>query len=221
MRPWCLYFMLIAMLLAFVLASFVLQLRTEVGALKFELEECHRLRRSCALELQAKAAAQDATQLVYRLAVQKSKRYVPLRFVREMVETAMRYDDGVLLVALITVESHFDPFDVSPSGAVGCGQVKPSVWDKFLKEKGIVQSDRDYRDPVKCVDIAAAVLNHLLEKAEGDITKALAYYQCGEADKKCQRTTGVKYARDVMKEYGYYLYEVNRLNRQQINTKGG
>lgn len=220
MRSWCLYLMLTAMAVTLIMVSFVLHLRTTVGALKFELEECRRLQRSCALELQAKAAAQDATRLVYRLAVKNSKRYVPLRFVREMVETAMRYDDGVLLVALITVESHFDPFDVSPSGAVGCGQVKPSVWDRFLKEKGIVQSDRDYRDPVKCVDIAAAVLEHLLTKAEGDITKALAYYQCGEADKKCQRTTGVKYARDVMKEYGYYLYEVNRLRRQQI-TKGG
>jgi len=167
------------------------------------LVRCERARERC-------EATQYSVDDVFRLALEKSKDYVPERFVREMAEQALQHDDGLLLLALITVESHFDPFAVSSAGAVGCGQVKPSYWDKFLRERGIVRSKRDYRDPRKCVDIAAAVLDKLLLDTKDDLHQALVVYQCGPSNKACWRTAGRQYANAVLREYGDYVYRLRR-----------
>ena len=158
-----------------------------------------------------------APEIMFELALKNSKSYVPERFIREIVESAYQTDKPILLLALITVESHFDPFAVSASGAVGCAQVKPKYWLDELINNKIIRSNRDLRDPSKCALVADYVISKYLEKYNGDIEKALAAYNCGPNNRKCLTTTGRKYAKKILAKYGEYLYYLKSKNTKTKN----
>ncbi len=155
--------------------------------------------------------------IMFELALKNSKSYVPDRFVREIVGSAYQTERPVLLLALITVESHFDPFAKSPSGAVGCAQVKPKYWLDELISNKIIRSNRDLRDPMKCALIADYVLGKYLKQHNGNIEKALAAYNCGPNNRKCLATTGRKYAKKILAKYGEYLYYLKSKNSKTKN----
>lgn len=87
-------------------------------------------------------------------------------------ETAERHRlDGLLLAALVEVESSFLANAISPDGAVGLMQVLPSTGSEY--------GELDLRDPEANLDVGSRYLSDLLERFDGDLELALAAYNAG------------------------------------------
>ncbi len=79
---------------------------------------------------------------------------------------------GTLMQSVAKVESGFNPKAVSPKGAIGVMQLMPDT----AKRLGA-----DPTDPEQNIDAGAKLLRELLQKYNGDVVKALAAYNAGEA----------------------------------------
>jgi soluble lytic murein transglycosylase len=90
--------------------------------------------------------------------------------------------DPALVLAVIQVESRFDPRAVSPRGAQGLMQVKPVVVAALIDEGRIdpLQRHRSLKDPLRNVQIGASYLA-LLNEMFGDVKVALIAYNSGPA----------------------------------------
>lgn len=150
---------------------------------------------------QASITKPEILETAYKLAIANAKPYIPETIIKNIVNTAYKTDNPLLLLALITEESHFDIFAKSRQGAVGCAQIVPKVWEKELKKAGLLKGYRDYFDPEKSVLIADYIITRLIKK-QGDVKKALMSYQCGNRYKgrRCKR-----YAEAVLARYGEYV----------------
>ncbi len=92
-----------------------------------------------------------------------------------IIEAADRHRlDGLLLAALVEVESSFLPHAVSPDGAVGLMQVLPSTGGDY--------GDFDLLDPDANLDVGSRYLSDLLERYDGDLELALAAYNAGPSN---------------------------------------
>jgi soluble lytic murein transglycosylase-like protein len=90
------------------------------------------------------------------------------------VATARRHGlDPELVVAVVSVESAFRPEAVSPKGAQGLMQLMP----KTAASLGV----EDAFDPAQNLDGGARHLGQLLTVYGGDLARALAAYNAGEA----------------------------------------
>jgi len=78
-----------------------------------------------------------------------------------------------ILVAIMDQESGFNPMAVSPAGARGLMQVMP-FW---VKEFKFIKTKRELHDIYKGIKAGAIVLRYGLDKAHGDVKKALAIYK--------------------------------------------
>lgn len=79
-----------------------------------------------------------------------------------------------LVMAMIQVESGFNPNAVSSEGACGLMQVNYSVWkDELNIDYGKI-FDKEYN-----IDLGLKILKHYYEKANGNIFVALSYYCSG------------------------------------------
>ena len=143
----------------------------------------------------------EILETAYKLAIANARPYIPESIVKNIVNTVYKTDNPLLLLALITEESHFDILAKSRQGAAGCAQIVPKVWEKELKKAGLLKGYRDYFDPEKSVLIADYIITRLIKK-QGDVKKALMSYQCGNRYKgrKCE-----KYAEAVLARYGEYV----------------
>lgn len=95
--------------------------------------------------------------------------------VRQTVRDAARRHSvpEALLLAVIHVESGFNPLARSPKGAVGLMQVMPPTGARY----GV---SADLTDPVKNIGVGARYLRDLLDMFKGDTELALAAYNAGE-----------------------------------------
>jgi membrane-bound lytic murein transglycosylase D len=75
------------------------------------------------------------------------------------------------------VESNYDPFSISPSGAVGLWQFMPKTGRMFNLEKSWWSEDR--HDPYRSTHAAIGYFKYLLERFDDDIYLALAAYNAG------------------------------------------
>ncbi|MFD1627649.1 phage tail length tape measure family protein [Azospirillum griseum] len=99
--------------------------------------------------------------------------------------------DASLLKAVVTRESSWNPNAVnSRSGATGLGQVMPANWKPY----GVT----DPTDPAQNLDAAARILKEHLDRAGGDVSKALSTYS-GHI-----KTSGDAYVSAVMATKGAY-----------------
>ena len=97
--------------------------------------------------------------------------------------------DPLLLVAMIEVESSYDPQAVSSQGALGLMQVMPATAEEFGVEHPI--------DPIRgSLTAGARYLRWLQEYFEGDLTIALAAYNAGPG--AVQRYEGIPPYRETV-----------------------
>lgn len=115
--------------------------------------------------------------------------------------------DGLLLAAIVAVESGFAPEAVSPKGATGLMQVRPSV--------GRAYGTGDLFDPYANVDVGSRYFRSLMKDYKGDLELTLAAYNAGPA--AVARYGGVPpyretraYVRKVMARYEEYSRRANR-----------
>ncbi|HSS76905.1 MAG TPA: lytic transglycosylase domain-containing protein [Thermoanaerobaculia bacterium] len=109
--------------------------------------------------------------------------------------------DGLLLAAVVAVESGFAPHAVSPRGARGLMQVMPVIGDTY--------GARDLFDPYVNLDVGCRYLCSLLKDSSGNLERALAAYNAGPA--AVDRYDGVppysetrSYVREVLDLYADY-----------------
>lgn len=97
----------------------------------------------------------------------------PAEIVRMVHEIAAHHAlDPALVIAIMRIESAFDPRARSPKGAMGLMQLMPGTAQRF----GV----RDPWDAAQNLRGGAAYLRFLLERYDGDVTKAAAAYNAGE-----------------------------------------
>lgn len=109
--------------------------------------------------------------------------------------------DGLLMAAIVAVESGFTADAVSPKGAQGLMQVRPAVGKAF--DAG------DLFDPYANVDVGSRYFGSLVAEHHGDLELALAAYNAGPA--AVARYGGVPpypetrdYVRKVLARYAEY-----------------
>ncbi|TET61142.1 MAG: hypothetical protein E3J47_05910 [Candidatus Stahlbacteria bacterium] len=81
----------------------------------------------------------------------------------------------VAVIAVTEVESHFNPFAISPKGARGAMQVMPRIW---VKELGL-SSKYDLHDIEIGIDSGVRILRRYLDATDNDMRKALFKYVGG------------------------------------------
>ena len=95
-----------------------------------------------------------------------------LPFQEIVEEVSQRYGvPAPLVLAMIKVESDFNPDAVSPKGAMGLMQLMPET----AKELGV----KDPFDPRQNIDAGVRYLRELIERFDGDLKLALAAYNAG------------------------------------------
>ena len=103
-----------------------------------------------------------------------SKSYYFIYYVIQELEAA---DLPPELALIPFVESNYDPFSISPSGAVGLWQFMPKTGRMFNLEKSWWNEDR--HDPYRSTHAAIGYFKYLFERFDNDLYLALAAYNAG------------------------------------------
>ena len=115
--------------------------------------------------------------------------------------------DGLLLAAVVAVESGFAPHAESSQGALGLMQVTPEVGEAY--------GARDLFDPYVNVDVGCRYLCSLVKGYDGNLERALAAYNAGPG--AVDRYRGVppyaetrSFVREVLDLYAEYGRKAGR-----------
>ncbi len=101
--------------------------------------------------------------------IKKDKaRFKLLRMVHREAKRAQLKPE--LVLSVIQIESHFDPYALSISGAQGLMQIMP-----FWKSE-IGRAEDNLMNPSTNLRYGCTILSYYLEKEKGDLTRALARY---------------------------------------------
>jgi soluble lytic murein transglycosylase len=98
----------------------------------------------------------------------------PLTPFREMIAAAaFRHGvDSLLIEAIVAVESNFNPWAISPKGAMGLMQLMPETAQRYAVHNPF--------DPLQNITGGTRYLRDLLYRFDGDLPQALAAYNAGE-----------------------------------------
>jgi soluble lytic murein transglycosylase-like protein len=130
-----------------------------------------------------------------------------------IVDEANRHEmDPMLVVAVMTVESRYRNFAVSPVGAMGLMQVMPKTGEEIAAQLGISWvGPQTLFDPIANVRVGVAYLKQLSDRYDHMDTALAAYnWGPGRIDRRLRRGSPLpkKYPHLVTKAYGS-----NRLRR--------
>ena len=117
------------------------------------------------------------------------------------------YELKDLLLAIVYNESwpKFDPWSYSQVGAMCLMQVNPKVWVPTLRKQGILKRKGELWRIDTCIKAGHFILQHYLNKFDGDLIKALTAYVGGDPS----------YAPKVL----LTLHTLKRLQQQYTNSK--
>jgi Transglycosylase SLT domain/NlpC/P60 family len=102
--------------------------------------------------------------------------WVPAALRADLAAASLAEDiPAALLAAQIEAESGFDPSSVSRSGALGLAQFMPGTWAGSWNP----WRDRSPLEPAAAIDAQALYLRALVDRAGGDLARALAAYHDG------------------------------------------
>ena len=110
-------------------------------------------------------------------------------FLYYVLEELQRNNLPVELAFLPFIESSYDPFSISPSGAVGLWQIMPKTAELLgLRENWWIE---ERHDPYKSTDAAIRYIDYLYKRFNKDIYLALVAYNAGPTftSKAIQRNT--------------------------------
>ena len=114
--------------------------------------------------------------LLFSILLRAVVHYFPLKYEDEVFESARRAGiDPALLMAVIRIESSFNPYAISPAGAVGLTQVMPHT-AKWISDKLGVSGKLD--NPSDNIRIGSSYLKYLIDKYK-NLEKALKAYNIG------------------------------------------
>ena len=98
-------------------------------------------------------------------------------FIYYVIQELEAADLPAELALIPFVESNYDPFSISPSGAVGLWQFMPKTGRIFNLEKSWWNEDR--HDPYRSTHAAIGYFKYLFERFDNDLYLALAAYNAG------------------------------------------
>gem|GEM_PF-1432482 len=106
------------------------------------------------------------------------RRRVMAALVRESRRNGL---DPALVAAVILVESRFDPFAVSSVGARGLMQLMPPTAQWLLEKDSEAMKIRPVQlfNPVLNIELGTSYLAQLMNRFDGDLTRALIAYNAG------------------------------------------
>jgi soluble lytic murein transglycosylase len=106
------------------------------------------------------------------------RRRVMTSIVREARRNGL---DPALVAAVIQVESRFDPFAVSAAGARGLMQLMPPTAQWLLERDSGPSKMRPVQlfNPVLNIELGTSYLAQLMDRFDGDLTRALIAYNAG------------------------------------------
>lgn len=118
--------------------------------------------------------------------------------------------DGLLLASIMEAESGFNPYAISPQGALGLMQVMPETAGSHTVE--------DLLEPAVNIELGSRYIARLLAEFEGDLTLALAGYNAGPATVK--RYGGLPPYPETQRYVDRVLTRYVRLQRNLWRTSG-
>jgi soluble lytic murein transglycosylase len=112
------------------------------------------------------------------------KQMYPIHYEEEVVKAARHFQvDPYLILAVMKIESDFNPDRSSDKGATGLMQLMPETAEWIKKRSGIrLPHDGDVQHPEANVLMGTWYLAFLLEKYEGDHVKVLVAYNAGQGN---------------------------------------
>jgi hypothetical protein len=124
--------------------------------------------------------AQEVKEVLYKLKltnwVFKNSERITQDTAKQIVEETFKVDHPVLVLAVINIESEFNPSAVSRTGAMGLGQIMYSHWGPELEKQGIIKNKKDLFGIKENIRATSYILKVLMEKSDGDIIKTLKLY---------------------------------------------
>lgn len=151
--------------------------------------------------------------------------FYPWPFKDEIINVAVDSEvDPCLLVAMVNVESGFDPQARSEAGALGLMQLMPSTAKWVAQQTGFIDFHPDllYQPEINLM-IGGWYLKHLLQDFDGNLAAGLAAYNAGRGNVESWLETGLwqgttsdlksipypetrAYIRAVLRNYEVYKY---------------
>ena len=123
-----------------------------------------------------KSLENTLTSWVYNNSIQISQQSANL-----IVKESMKANNSLLLLALIKVESEFNPSAISSKGAVGLTQIMFNIHGKELIKEKIIRGKRDLFNISQSIQAGNFILIAYLVRSNGNVSRALELYLGGKS----------------------------------------
>lgn len=115
---------------------------------------------------------------------------------------AADFDNPALIKAVVHCESGFDQYAISSCGAEGLMQIMPKYFGKLMSEYGVTDL---CVDEIGNLRIGIHWMQYLISKYDGNLSKALVAYNCGESAVDVKGRISNSYSEKVLNIAGDYM----------------